>query len=335
MTVQHSDHLRADVFVHSALIFGTTGEAAAALIPELRRSAIAYDEVLLVVGEPIRALLAERVGDLGGVLRSGDPAAFYQRLGFAYEGFRRYLAEQADAGRRVHVIAEPELADGLDDGLRDDRTTAFLAYEAICNETYAPYGSAVTCLWDSRHHPATVLDGVRSTHSHLLTPAGSRPSAQYMAPDAYLAGRRHESLAAVPRDVDHDHTLTGVAQLSALRSALTGWAAGQGFAEEPADDLVVAVVEIASNGLRHAGTPVRVRAWRRGDTLVVQCDDSAGMPVPATAGYHRPGATGAVPGGRGLWLARQLADIVLVDSAAGRTSVRLHFPYAVMHRRPA
>lgn len=328
MTVQHSDH---QLFTHSALIFGTDDEVAAALIPELRRSATVCDEVLLVVGEPVRKLLAAQVGDLGGVLREGDPASFYQRLGFAYEGFRRYLAQQADAGRRVHVIAEPELADGLGSHLR---AAAYLAYEAVCNETYAPYGSAVTCLWNSRRHPATVLDGVRSTHTHMLTPAGSQPNPRYMAPDAYLADVRHDSLPAVPGDVDHDHTLTDVTQLSGLRSALTSWAAGQGFAEEPADDLVVATVEATTNGLRHAATPVRVRAWRHADTLIVQCDDSAGMPLPATAGYHRPDTTGAVPGGRGLWLARQLADVVLVDSVAGRTSVRMHFPYAVMHRQP-
>jgi hypothetical protein len=52
---------------------------------------------------------------------------------------------------------------------------AYLAYEAVCNETYTPYGGAVTCIWDERHHTAAVFDGVRATHRYLLT--ATRPRA--------------------------------------------------------------------------------------------------------------------------------------------------------------
>ncbi|MEU4419938.1 ATP-binding protein [Actinoplanes sp. NPDC024001] len=332
MTAERLDHQRAGGFVHSALIAGTDDEMLTALARLLRHAATAYDEALLVVGEHTRSLIADRWSGLNGWLRWADPAGFYQRLGFAYEGFRRYLAEQADAGRQVQVIAEPQLADPADTEL--DRVSAYLAYEAVCNDAYAPYGSAVTCLWDSRHHPASVIDGVRATHSHLLTAAGRHPSPAYVTPETYLAARQ-QPLTPPPARVDHDRALAEVTELRDLRQALTAWAAGHGFAEEPTDDLVVATVEVASNGLRHAGTPVRIRAWHHAGTLTVQCDDAAGKPVPPTAGYHRPQITDTLPGGRGLWLARQLADIVHVDSVPGRTSVRLHFPHAVMHRRPA
>ncbi|GGQ71638.1 ATP-binding protein [Couchioplanes azureus] len=317
--------------LHSALIIGSQEELLAALPAEIHRSAGSYDEVLMVVGEQTRAVLAPCLGTLNGVLSWADTTAFYQRLGLAYERFRRYLAEQRDAGRRVHLIAEPDIAGGMDAALHADRAAAYLAYEAMCNDTYAPYHSAVTCLWSEHRHSAAVLDGVRATHSHLLTPAGLAPSPCYRTPERYLTEQPQAPLLPAPAHTDHDIELTDVTQLRRLRSVMNAWAAAHRFAEEPADDLVVAVVEVAANGLRHGTAPVRVRAWHHHDTLVVQCDDPGGHPVPATAGYRRPGSADATPGGRGLWLARQLADMVQIDSTSGHTRVRLHFPYQVMH----
>ncbi|WP_229068771.1 sensor histidine kinase [Actinoplanes sp. DH11] len=331
MIVDHDGHQDGDAFVHSALIAGTDDDLSTSLIPELHRAAAICDEVLLVVSEHTRKLLADQLPDRTGSLRWADPAMFYQRLGFAYEGFRRYLSQQAQSQRRVQVVAEPDLIERTDTALRPTRVAAYLAYEAACNDAYAPYPSAVTCLWDSRRHPDVVLRGVRRTHPRLLTPAGSQPNLEYQPPQQYLTNWSRTPLSPAPPHVDHDRTLTEVAELSDLRATLTAWATRHGFADEPTDDLIVAVTETASNALRHAATAVRVRAWRRDSTLVVQCDDTAGLPVPAVAGFHHPNTTGAAPGGRGLWLARQLADIALINTVAGRTSIRLYFPHAVLH----
>lgn len=321
-----------DSFRHAALIAGRDEDLLAALVPELRRSVEVYDEVLLVVSEHRRHLLMAATTDLGDALTWGDPGGFYQRLGFAYERFRRYLAERQRAGRRVHVIAEPDLTSGVDAGTRGDRAAAYLAYEAVCNDAFEPYGSPVTCIWDSRHHPRAVIDGARAAHRHLLTVDGFRPSPQFLAPDRFLGARRHSPLPAPPEPVDRDRVLHDVAELGELRSVLGKWTAGHGFSAAAAEDVVAGVVEIATNGLRHGLPPVRVRAWHARDTLILQCDDVGGRPVPPGAGYHRPQLAGARPGGRGLWLARQLADVVLIESVPGRTSVRLHFPYGPLHR---
>ena len=96
--------------------------------------------------------------------------------------------------------------------------------------------------------------------------------------------------------------------------------------------MVIAVAEVATNGLVHGLPPVRVRAWGQGDTLVVQVDDAAGRPLPPLAGYVPPGTD--PDAGRGLWLARQLADVVSVHTEGRTTSVRLHFPHEVTHRNP-
>jgi anti-sigma regulatory factor (Ser/Thr protein kinase) len=287
--------------------------------------------VRLVVGARTRAALADAAADLpADVLTWSDPGGFYQRLGSAYEAFRRYLADQHRAGRRVHVIAEPDLISPVDAVFRADRAAAYLAYEAVCNDTYASFGAAVTCVWDSRDHDDTTIDAVRATHTYELAPAGPVPSPHYLPPERYLAEWPGPPLRPVPAQVDHDVRLHEVAELRGLRGTMGAWAVVNGIPEESAEDLVVAVVEVATNGLRHGGAPVRLRAWRQADSLLVQCDDAGNTRIPVTAGYYRPDPLGAATGGRGLWLARQLADAVTVSSAPGRTTVRLHFPEQLM-----
>jgi hypothetical protein len=177
MTVDQAADERMSGFAHTALIISSDFDLPSVLGPELRRSAEIYDELLLVVGTRTRAALAGAAADVPGeVLSWGDPAAFYQRLGSAYEAFRRYLAAQHQAGRRVHVIAQPDLISTVEPGFRAVRAAAYLAYEAVCNDSYAIGGSAVTCIWDRRDYEDTTIDAVRATHTHLLTATGSVPS---------------------------------------------------------------------------------------------------------------------------------------------------------------
>ena len=334
MTVDQAAEQRISEFAHSALIISADLDLPSVLGPQLHRSAGIYDEVLLVVGARTRAALARSVADVPrGVLSWGDPASFYQRLGSAYEAFRRYLAAQHQGGRRVHVIAEPDLISTVAPELRADRALAYLAYEAVCNDTYSIGRSAVTCIWDRRDYEDNVIDAVRATHAYELTRTGPVLSPHYLPPERYLAERQDAPLRPTPSHVDRDVTLGKVAELSALRSTVGAWAVEHGFAEEATEDVVVAVIEVATNGLRHGGAPVRIRAWHHDDTLLVQCDDAGNQPIPANAGYYRPNPHAAAAGGCGLWLVRQLADVVIVSTAPGRTTVRLHFPQQLMQPR--
>ncbi|MEV6490900.1 sensor histidine kinase [Actinoplanes sp. NPDC051633] len=303
------------------------------LVPELRRSLQAGDPVFLVVSEHTAAVVRDDLGSAGTRLEWGDRAVFYQRLGLAYEAFRRYLADQHAQGRRVHVVAEPHIPDYLASDAPVDRAMAYLEYESVCNDTYAPYGSSVTCLWDSRRYASHVIDGACSVHSHELTETGRTLNPRYVASDDYLAGRTDAPLQAPSAAVEQDLELIEAKQLGLLRAALGSWIDQHGFDAPAVEDIVLAITEVATNGLTHGAAPVRVRGWQDGSTLVVQVDDSGGRPVPPDAGYRRPAAA-HTPGGRGLWLARQLADTVTARTQAGQTSVRLHFPREVTNREP-
>jgi anti-sigma regulatory factor (Ser/Thr protein kinase) len=328
-------------FMHSALVIESDQAIRELLAPAVRRALAEADGVFAAVSGPTADLLRAELGAAAGSLQWGDPAAFYQRLGFAYEGFRRFLAAAHAAGRRVAVFAEPARpgpGDGQpDDGQLDDRhgvadrTAAYLAYESICNETYAAYGCPVTCLWDARRHAPPVIDNVRRLHRHQLTSDGPVPSPGYLSPGRFLGGL---TPAALPRPARADWaaTLDSPDDLPALRGEVRGWARRQGFTAAAAADVTLAVNEIVTNGLTHGRPPVAVLAWHDGDVLLVQVEDQGGIPLPAAGGYRPPG--GDQDRTRGLWLARQLADVMQTHTAGDRTTVRLHFPYRLTHQRP-
>ncbi|SCG44837.1 sensor histidine kinase [Micromonospora inositola] len=320
-------------FVHSALIVDSDDTLRSRLVPALRRSIEAHERVHLLVGAHVERVVRDALGALADRLEWGERATFYARLGFAYERLRRYLAAQHAAGSSVHVITEPDVSADPAPDAPVDRATAHLSYESACDDAYADYGCAVTCLWDSRRHPTVLIERVRDLHNHELTGKGCEPNSGYVASTDYLRARSEIPLEAVPPVVDLDVGLVDLDQLTQLRSALRSWAGARSFDADATGDVVVAVTEVATNGLVHGALPVRLRSWHHGDMLIVQVDDSGGRRIPPAAGFHQAGSADRV-GGRGLWLARQLADVVTMHCGESSTSVRLHFPYAGTHGLP-
>jgi anti-sigma regulatory factor (Ser/Thr protein kinase) len=156
---------------------------------------------------------------------------------------------------------------------------------------------------------------------------------RYVSTSDYLAGRSHVRMEPPPGEVDLDVNLAEPTALGPLRASLAAWSKDRGFAAQAVDDVLLAATEIATNALRHGAPPVRVRGWYRRDVLVVQVDDSGGTAPPPGAGYAPPDKGSG--SGRGLWIARQLADAVTIQADGTRTTVRLHFPHDLTHRGPA
>jgi anti-sigma regulatory factor (Ser/Thr protein kinase) len=319
-------------FRHAALIVDSDETLRHRLVPALRENLDRNTPVLMVVGADTRRLVCAELGASGDRLEWGDTAAYSQRLGFTFEGFRSYLAAQHAAGRRVHVVAEPDLSAGVGRDIPFDRAAAYMSFEAMCTSACAGFGCPITCIYDSRREPDRIIENVRTVHNHEVTAAGDVVNDRHVPPAEFLAARNGVPLAAPPRLTDLDVTVRRADDLGDLARAVASWAGSREFADLAVDDVVIAVVEVATNGLVHGMPPVRVRAWWQGGTLVAQVDDAGGRPLPALAGYVAPGTDPDT--GRGLWLARQLADVVSVHTDGRTTSVRLHFPHEVTHRNP-
>jgi anti-sigma regulatory factor (Ser/Thr protein kinase) len=103
--------------------------------------------------------------------------------------------------------------------------------------------------------------------------------------------------------------------LFALRSAVAAHATEMG-AGPAVPDIILVAHELSTNAVRHGGGSGRLRMWRSGDRLFCRvADGGPGLADPEHAGMTRPSPS--VPGGRGLWIARQMAAVEIRTTADG------------------
>ena len=88
-----------------------------------------------------------------------------------------------------------------------------------------------------------------------------------------------------------------------------------------AADTVLAVHEVATNSQRHGGGQGTLRLWDDERALTCEVRDGGRIEDPLVGRVRpRPDASG----GRGLWLANQLCDLVQIRAVPDGTVVRLH-----------
>lgn len=94
-----------------------------------------------------------------------------------------------------------------------------------------------------------------------------------------------------------------------------------GLAEDRTEDLILAVNEIATNSVVHGGGGGTLSVWREDHTVVCEVRDEGQIADPL-AGRRRP-RDDAV-GGRGLWIANRVCDLVQVRTFQAGGVVRMH-----------
>ena len=109
--------------------------------------------------------------------------------------------------------------------------------------------------------------------------------------------------------------------LSQVRALVLQQARAAGLTEGRANDLVLAVSEVAANTLRHTRSSGALAIWHDADEVVCEIHDEGRITDPL-AGQRRPAADAS--GGHGLWLVRQVCDLVELTSDANGTTVRMH-----------
>jgi anti-sigma regulatory factor (Ser/Thr protein kinase) len=109
--------------------------------------------------------------------------------------------------------------------------------------------------------------------------------------------------------------------LSQVRALVLAQAREAGLTEDRANDLVLAVSEVAANTLRHTRSSGTLAIWHDEDEIVCEIRDE-GIITDPRAGQVKPGLDAA--GGHGLWLVNQVCDRVELASDASGTTVRMH-----------
>ncbi|MPY85270.1 MAG: hypothetical protein GEV00_18565 [Actinophytocola sp.] len=246
----------------------------------------------------------------------GLPDVSYAHLGRFYDGLRRFFDRQRD---EATVVIGEFGYDGV-----AERVSQYLRYEAMCNTVFASFRVPMLCLCDRRRFPAEALARFRMVHARTLERDGAIVNPDYLGASTYLEQHDEVILQPATGDADFDLHLADLDSLGHLRHTVRAWRNLAGLEEDYADDVVIAVSEIATNGFQHAHPPIRVRGWGADTAVIVQVDDRGTIPVPPQVGYVRPHFSAT--GGRGMWLARHAADVLTAHRSPTGNCVRMRFP---------
>ena len=113
---------------------------------------------------------------------------------------------------------------------------------------------------------------------------------------------------------------TDPAEIARIRADLGDLAVRNGFTGR-AGDLVLALDEVIANAQEHGRAPIAVEAWVDGRIVVEVSDVGGGFDRAQVWSTHPPAPYGQR--GRGLWITRQLTDVVSIRSGARGTTVRI------------
>lgn len=214
----------------------------------------------------------------------------------------------------VTVVVEHDAAlDGLD-GL------FWTELDAALNVALTPLAATVVCLYPELPLHLEVAEGARRNHPLLLRDGVLHANPDHRDAREVLAARGVPAPEVLgPPDLRMDFTIW---QLAAVREEVARAARAAGCDGDRVDDVVLAVNEVATNALEHGTGDPHLDLWTgpapRG--LVCEVHDEGEL-TDLLPGLRAPHPSD--PRGRGLWIARQLCDLLHVWNDAAGTHVRI------------
>jgi anti-sigma regulatory factor (Ser/Thr protein kinase) len=302
---------------HEALLYAGHDEFIAGTVPFIH-GALATDEPILVVlsAAKIRTLRAELGSDRPRVLFA-DMAEVGANPGRIIPAWQDFLDAHAAAGGRLWGIGEPIWA-----GRRGAELEECQRHEQLLNVVFSDPGFSLLCPYDTSALGDAVIEEARRSHPFVCEDGRSAPSHSFPGSRA-MAEHDHGDLPDAPGAPAKLAFREG--ELHPARAWVAARAKAAGLAGDRIPDLLLAVNEIATNSLLHGGGGGRLSVWRDGGVVVCEIRDGGRVTDPL-AGRRRPSAT--APGGRGLWIANQVCDLVQVRAVPEGTVVRLHMQAA-------
>ncbi len=296
---------------HSALLYNDQAELLDGVLPFLRAGSERGEALLVAMPranlEAVREVLnaeARLVSFMDLDQTGGNPA----RLISAWQEFGetdgaaglRCVGESLWFGRSAAEIDECE------------------RHEMLLNLAFGPSANtSLLCPYDRGRLDADVLDRVGHSHRELARDGeAATASTTFVEPGDFnpFEGELppvRAAVAAMP---------FGKAELSELRALLRQRADEAGLERTRRDDLVLAGDELATNSIQHAGGGGTMRVWADEEQVICEVRDGGRLEEPLI-GRARPSPEQT--GGRGLWLANQLCDLVQIRSGEDGNAIRL------------
>jgi hypothetical protein len=294
-----------DALVHQALLYGSETEFAEEALAYLCEGREAGDTLVVIAAPDRLALLQSEMSDLIDL----DELEWHTDASWFITP-PRCIAAAVSAGRdrwwtgegRVRVLAEP-----LWRGRDAAEIREWKRYEALLNVVLADTRTSLLCAYDLRTVPSDVMRIAERTHHGF----------EYEPPvNVYRELNRHPLLPQTGQ-VRHRGFVRG--ELPGLRDFTAKAAALFGLANSMS--LVMAVNEVATNIIKHGGGSGSLLVWSDGDAVICDLLDPVGGLQDDFLGFLPPAPDQS--SGAGLWLVRQLCDIVEIRSGPTGTIFRL------------
>ena len=191
---------------------------------------------------------------------------------------------------------------------------AWARYESAVNEALAAFPVHALCTYDTRRLSASMVAAGRATHPTLAADLTTTPSSEYVDPSLFLS----HPLAGVPQPPRTppllQAVLTDLDDLARSRDRVRAICRGHSALPQGSiEDFVIAVSEIAANGLVHGAPPVQLRLWPDITTVSCQVMDSGTCPLDPMSGFRYPDDSQPI----GLWATRHLVDEVFISNECG------------------
>ena len=148
----------------------------------------------------------------------------------------------------------------------------------------------------------------RRNHPFVREHSVAELSASFPGADAFL-GPFDDPLPEPPANAVF--TTFEQRNLAEARSLVAGYAEHAGLTQTRVAELVLAVHEVAANSIAHGDGRGTLRVWHDPTGVVCEVRDRGRVADPLV-GRTRPGLNGE--GGRGLWIANQLCELVQLRS---------------------
>lgn len=301
-------------FVHEALLYRDDEQYLAGTLPFVRDGLAAGEPVLVAVPQRGIDLLRRALGgqaehvEFLDMRRAGrNPARIIPGV------LTAFTDNNATANGRVRIVGEP---------IWPERTEleypACVQHEALVNTAFEDRSAWILCPYDTANLTPAALRDAEATHPVVVEGTRRRPSADYREP-FLVAEEFNRPLPAPPPDAvtrrfDLD-TLAG------LRRLVAGFAADVGLTADQVEDLVLAVNELTTNSVVHAGGAGTLLLWREGGSVVCEVRDAGRIENPMV-GRRNPGVSPG--GGYGVMLVNLLCDLVRVHTGEDGTAIRVY-----------
>lgn len=298
---------------HAAGFFATPEDLVEQALPIVAGAVERREPVALAVRPATERTLRAALGAPAGVVtlvRPTEPGAESGQT-IAAQRARELRELVAESGSAVVVTEHDTGLDGDDGGF-------WTELDAAVNVAMADLPVSLTCFFPELPLHQQILEGARFNHRHLLVGGELRHNPDHRCPRDVL-GVRPASAPVLLGPPDLQVTFSAW-QLHEVRAAVEEAVLAVDYGVSRAEDVVLAVNEVATNAVEHGTREAMLLVWTSRGGVVCEIHDTGTLrdPLPGLKAPHP-----SEPRGRGVWIARQLCDVLHVWADDDGTHVRL------------